>query len=192
MGDCHKWGDESTPTLKKIKIGGFIMMNSVRRLKSEELEVGTADKLGNLLKQFDFVVTEDDFEGISICQILYNGVTKEFVAMNSAGWWVPYKDLHVATEKLNDVIAREFFGLEKCGEYWGRDNTPFVNMPIEDFDAVHESDLILERLARKYDIFTMKERGCRYLTVNGKIYTEKRFRLTVCLAAIDTVRKTME
>lgn len=164
------------------------MMKSVKLLKNEELEIGTTDKHGNPLKQFDFVVTEDDFEGISICQILYNGITKEFVAMNSAGWWVPYKDLGV-TQKLNDVIAREFFGLEKCGDYWGKDNTPFVNMHIEYFDAIHESDLILERLGRKHDIFTMKERGCWYLTVDGKIYTEERLGLAVCLAAINTVRK---
>lgn len=52
-------------------------------LKGEELEIGTTDKHGNQLKQSDFVVAQDDFEGISICQILYNGITKEFVAMKA-------------------------------------------------------------------------------------------------------------
>lgn len=40
--------------------------------------------------------------------------------MNSTGWWIPYQDLSVATEKLDHVIAKEFLGLEKCGMTWSR------------------------------------------------------------------------
>ncbi|COG86002.1 Uncharacterised protein [Streptococcus pneumoniae] len=49
-------------------------MKTVQLLKSEEFEIGTTDKNGHKLRQSDFVVTQDDFEGISICQILYNSI----------------------------------------------------------------------------------------------------------------------
>lgn len=165
-------------------------MKSVQLLKSEEFEIGTVDKQGNRLRQSDFVVTQDSFEGISICQILYNGITKEFVAMSSSGWWVPYQDLPVATEKLDHVIAKDFLGLEKCGAYWGKNNTPFIRMPIEYFNPVEESTLILETLGRRYkDLFTVIENGCWYLTVNKQIYSEERLGVAACLAAINNVRK---
>lgn len=165
------------------------MMKPVKLLKGEELEIGTTDKHGNQLKQSDFVVTQDSFEGISICQILYNGLTKEFVAMSSSGWWIPYQDLVIVTEKLSDVIAKEFLGLEKCGSYWGKNNTPFIRMPIEYFNPVEESTLILETLGRRYkDFFTVIEDGCWYLTVNKQIYSEERLGVAACLAAIDNVR----
>lgn len=165
------------------------MIKSVKLLKGEELEIGTTDKHGNQLKQSDFVVVQDDFEGISICQILYHGLTKEFVAMNSTGWWIPYPDLAVATEKLDHVIAQEFLGLEKCGSYWGKGNTPFIRIPIEYFNAVEESTLILETLGRRYkDLFTVIENGCRYLTINKQIYSEERLGVAACLAAVNSVR----
>jgi hypothetical protein len=66
------------------------MIKSVKMLKGEELEIGTTDKHGNQLKQSDFVVAQDDFEGISICQILYNGITKEFVAMKAGFFFIRY------------------------------------------------------------------------------------------------------
>ncbi|PEF75677.1 hypothetical protein CON94_08975 [Bacillus pseudomycoides] len=164
-------------------------MKSVRLLKGEEYAIGTTDKKGNSLKQSDFVVAQDDFEGISICQILYNGLTKEFVAMSSSGWWISYHDLSIATEKLDHVIAKEFLGLEKCGAYWGKNNTPFIRMPIEYFNPVEESTLILETLGRRYrDLFTVIENGCWYLTVNKQIYSEERLGVAACLAAIDIVR----
>ncbi|HDX9577661.1 TPA: hypothetical protein ROX88_001158 [Bacillus pseudomycoides] len=164
-------------------------MRLVQFLKSKEVEIGTTDKQGNPLKQSDFVVTEDDFEGISICQILYNGITAEFVAMSTSGWWISFKDLNVATEKMEHVIAQEFLGLEKCGAYWGGNNTPFIRMPVECFNPVEESIFILEKLGRYYqDVFTVKERGCWYLTVNGKVYSEERLGVAACLAAIDHVR----
>lgn len=164
-------------------------MRTVQLLKGEEFEIGTTDKQGNPLKQSDFVVAQDDFEGISICQIFYNGITKEFVAMSSSGWWVPYHDLSIATEKLDHVIAQEFLGLEKCGSYWGKGNTPFIRMPIEYFNAVEESTLILETLGRRYkDLFTVIENGCWYLTVNKKIYSEERLGIAACLAAVNSVR----
>ncbi len=165
------------------------MIKSIKLLKGEELEIGTADRHGNQLKQSDFVVAQDDFEGISICQILYNGITKEFVAMSSSGWWVPYHDLSIATEKLDHVIAKDFLGLEKCGTYWGKNNTPFIRMPIAYFNPVEESTLILEKLGRRYkDLFTVIENGCWYLTVNKKIYSEERLRIAACLAAVNSVR----
>lgn len=165
------------------------MMKSVRLLKGEEYAIGTTDKKGNSLKQSDFVVAQDDFEGISICQILYNGLTKEFVAMSSSGWWVPYHDLSIVTEKLDYVIAKEFLGLEKCGAYWGKGNTPFIRMPVEYFNAVEESTLILETLGRRYkDLFTVIENGCWYLTVNKQIYSEERLGIAACLAAVNSVR----
>lgn len=165
------------------------MMRTVQLLKGEELEIGTTDKHGNQLKQSDYVVAQDDFEGISICQILYNGITKEFVAISSSGWWIPYPDLAVATEKLDHVIAQEFLGLEKCESYWGKRNTPFIRMPIEYFNAVEESTLILETLGRRYkDLFTVIENGCWYLTVNKKIYSEERLGIAACLAAVNSVR----
>lgn len=165
------------------------MIKPVKLLKGEELEIGTTDKHGNQLKQSDFVVTQDSFEGISICQILYNGLTKEFVAMSSSGWWIPYQDLSIATEKLDHVIAKEFLGLEKCGSYWGKNNTLFIRMPIEYFNPVEESTLILETLGRRYkDFFTVIENGCWYLTVNKQIYSEERLGVAACLAAIDNVR----
>lgn len=165
------------------------MIKSVKLLKGEELEIGTTDKHGNQLKQSDFVLVQDDFEGISICQILYNGITKEFVAMSSSGWWVPYHDLSIATEKLDHVIAQEFLGLEKCGSYWGKGNTPFIRMPIEYFNAVEESTLILETLGRRYkDLFTVIENGCWYLTINKQIYSEERLGIAACLAAVNSVR----
>lgn len=165
------------------------MIKSVKLLKGEELEIGTTDKHGNQLKQSDFVLVQDDFEGISICQILYNGITKEFVAMSSSGWWVPYHDLSIATEKLDHVIAQEFLGLEKCGSYWGKGNTPFIRMPIEYFNAVEESTLILETLGRRYkDLFTVRENGCWYLTINKQIYSEERLGIAACLAAVNSVR----
>ena len=165
------------------------MIKSVKLLKGEELEIGTTDKHGSQLKQSDFVVTQDSFEGISICQILYNGLTKEFVAMSSSGWWIPYQDLAIVTEKLSDAIAKEFLGLEKCGSYWGKNNTPFIRMPIEYFNPVEESTLILETLGRRYkDFFTVIENGCWYLTVNKQIYSEERLGVAACLAAIDNVR----
>lgn len=164
-------------------------MKSVQFVKGKEIEIGTTDKQGNTLKQSDFVVTEDAFEGTSICQILYNGFTAEFVAMSTSGWWIPYKDLHVATEKLDHVIAQEFLGLEKYEAYWGKNNIPFIRMPVECFNPVEESIFILEKLGRYYqDVFTMKERGCWYLTVNGKVYSEERLGVAACLAAIDHVR----
>lgn len=165
------------------------MMKSVQLLKGEEFEIGTTDKHGNPLKQSDFVVTQNDFEGISICQILYNGITKEFVAMSSSNWWIPYHDLSIVTERLDHVIAKEFLGLEKCGGYWGKNNTPFIRMPIKYFNPVEESTAILEKLGRQYDdLFTVKEKGCWYLTVNKKIYSEASLGIASCLAAIDTVR----
>ncbi|WP_033797124.1 hypothetical protein [Bacillus pseudomycoides] len=164
-------------------------MRSVQLLKGEEVEIGTTDKQGNPLKQSDFVVTYDEFEGISICQILYNGITKEFVAMSTSGWWIPYMDLSVATEKLDHVIAQEFLGLEKCGAYWGKNDTPFIRMSIAYFNPVEESTFILEKLGRQYkDPYTVKENGCWYLTVNGKIYSEERLGVAACLAAIDCAR----
>lgn len=164
-------------------------MKSVQLLKSAEFEIGTVDKQGNKLRQSDFVVTQDSFEGISICQILYNGITKQFVAMSSSGWWVPYHDLSIATEKLDHVIAKEFLELEKCGAYWGKGNTPFIRMPIEYFNPVEESTLILETLGRRYkDLFTVIENGCWYLTVNKQIYSEERLGVVACLAAIDCAR----
>ncbi|PEF32975.1 hypothetical protein [Bacillus wiedmannii] len=165
------------------------MIKSIKLLKGEELGIGTADKHGNQLKQSDFVVAQDDFEGISICQILYNGITKEFVAMSSSGWWIPYQDLSIVTEKLDHVIAKEFLGLEKCGMYWGKNNTPFIRMPIKSFNPVEESTLILETLGRRYkDFFTVIENGCWYLTVNKQIYSEERLGVVACLAAIDCAR----
>jgi hypothetical protein len=166
------------------------MKKSIKPLKGEELEIGTTDKYGNQLKQSDFVVAQDDFEGISICQILYNGITKEFVAMSSSGWWVPYHDLSIATEKLDHVIAQEFLGLEKCGAYLGKGNTPFIRMPIEYFNPVEESTLILEKLGRRYkrDFFTVIENGCWYVTVNKQIYSEERLGIAACLAAVNSVR----
>lgn len=165
------------------------MIKPVKLLKGEELEIGTTDKHGNQLKQSDFVVTQDSFEGISICQILYNGLTKEFVAMSSSGWWIPYQNLSIATEKLDHVIAKEFLGLEKCGAYWGKNNTPFIRMPIEYFNPVEESTLILETLGRRYrDLFTVIENGCWYLTVNKQIYSEGRLGVAACLAAVNSVR----
>ncbi|ARJ25703.1 hypothetical protein B7492_31905 (plasmid) [Bacillus mycoides] len=164
-------------------------MKSIKPLKGEELEIGTTDKYGNQLKQSDFVVAQDDFEGISICQILYHGLTKEFVAMSSSGWWIPYQDLSIATEKLNHVIAQGFLGLEKCGSYWGKRNKPFIRMQIECFNAVEESTLILEILGRRYkDLFTVIENGCWYLTVNKQIYSEERLGIAACLAAVNSVR----
>ncbi|MCR8860370.1 hypothetical protein NQ113_24680 [Bacillus pseudomycoides] len=164
-------------------------MKSVKLLKSEEIKIGTTDKHGNSLKQSDFVVTKDSFEGISICQILYNGITKEFVAMSSSGWWISYQDLSIATEKLDHVIAKEFLGLEKYGAYWGKGNTPFIRMPIEYFNAVEESTLILETLDRRYkDLFTVIENGCWQLTVNKQIYSEERLGIAACLAAVNSVR----
>ena len=50
------------------------VMKTVQLLKSEEFEIGTTDTNGYKLRQSDFVVTQDDFEGISICQILYNSI----------------------------------------------------------------------------------------------------------------------
>lgn len=38
-------------------------MKTVQLLKSEEFEIGTTDKNGHKLRQSDFVVTQDDFEG---------------------------------------------------------------------------------------------------------------------------------
>ena len=134
-------------------------MKTVQLLKSEEFEIGTTDKNGHKLRQSDFVVTQDDFEGISICQILYNS------------------------------IAKEFLGLETCGTYWGKNRTPFIRMPIEYFNPVEESTFILEKLGRQYnDLLSVKENGCWYLTVNKKIYSEKRLGIAACLAAVDTVR----
>ncbi|PFO53839.1 hypothetical protein [Bacillus cereus] len=134
-------------------------MKTVQLLKSEEFEIGTTDKNGLKLRQSDFVVTQDDFEGISICQILYNS------------------------------IAKEFLGLENCGTYWGKNRTPFIRMPIEYFNPVEESTFILEKLGRQYDdLLSVKENGCWYLTVNKKIYSEKRLGIAACLAAVDTVR----
>ncbi|PEJ23252.1 hypothetical protein CN887_21065 [Bacillus pseudomycoides] len=164
-------------------------MKSVQLLKGEEIEIGITDKQGNSLKQSDFVITHDEFEGISICQILYSGITKKFVAMSSSGWWIPYQNLSIATEKLDHVIAQEFLGLEKCGAYWGKGNTPFIRMPIECFNAVEESTLILERLGRRYkDLFTVLENGCWYLTVNRQIYSEERLGIAACLAAVNSAR----
>jgi len=109
--------------------------------------------------------------------------------MSSSGWWVPYHDLSIATEKLDHVIAKEFLGLEKCGAYWGKNNTPFIRMPIEYFNAVEESTLILETLGRRYkDLFTVIENGCWYLTVNKQIYSEERLGIAACLAAVNSVR----
>ncbi|MGQ7871546.1 hypothetical protein [Bacillus sp. 1A] len=134
-------------------------MKTVQLLKSEEFEIGTTDKNGRKLRQSDFDVTQDDFEGISICQILYNS------------------------------IAKEFLGLETCGTYWGKNRTPFIRMPIEYFNPVEESTFILEKLGRQYDdLLSVKENGCWYLTVNKKIYSEKRLGIAACLAAVDTVR----
>ncbi|MCW1941817.1 hypothetical protein OMD49_29895 [Bacillus anthracis] len=128
-------------------------MKTVQLLKSKEFEIGTTDKYGHKLRQSDFVVTQDDFEGISICQILYNSIAKEFMAMSDSNWWIPYHDLSVATERLDHVIVKEFLGLEKLG--------------------------------RQYDdLLSIKEDGCWYLTVNKKIYSEKR----LGIAAIDSVR----
>ncbi|MBJ8030711.1 hypothetical protein [Bacillus cereus group sp. N21] len=164
-------------------------MKSVQILKVKEVDIGTVDKHGNPLKQSDFVVAQDDFEGISICQILYNGITKEFVAMSFSGWWIPYQDLSIATEKLDHVIAKEFLGLKKCGAYWGKNNTPFIRMPIEYFNPVEEFTFILEKLSRQYkELYKVKEHGCWYLTVNGKIYSEERLGVATCLAAIDCAR----
>ncbi|HDR7203804.1 TPA: hypothetical protein QCW56_002355 [Bacillus cereus] len=164
-------------------------MKTVQLLKSEEFEIGTTDKNGHKLRQSDFVVTQDDFEGISICQILYNSIAKEFVAMSDSNWWIPYHDLSVATERLDYVIAKEFLGLEKCGTYWGKNRTPFIRMPVEYFNPVEESTFILEKLGRQYDdLLSVKENGCWYLTVNKKIYSEKRLGIAACLAAVDTVR----
>ncbi|PFY13932.1 hypothetical protein [Bacillus pseudomycoides] len=164
-------------------------MRTVQLLKGEEFEIGTHDKPGNPLKQSDFVVAQDDFEGISICQILYNGITKKFAAMSSSGWWISYQDLSIATEKLDHVIAKEFLGLEKYGAYWGKGNTPFIRMPIEYFNAVEESTLILETLGRRYkDLFTVIENGCWQLTVNKQIYCEERLGIAACLAAVNSVR----
>lgn len=42
-------------------------MKTVQLLKSEEIEIGTTDKKANKLRQSDFVITKNDFEGISIC-----------------------------------------------------------------------------------------------------------------------------
>lgn len=79
--------------------------------------------------------------------------------------------------------------MEKCGGYWGKNNTPFIRMPIKYFNPVEESTAILEKLGRQYDdLFTVKEKGCWYLTVNKKIYSEARLGIASCLAAIDTVR----
>ncbi|MEI4618285.1 hypothetical protein [Bacillus cereus] len=126
-------------------------MKTVQLLKSEEFEIGTTDKKGHKLRQSDFVVTQDDFEGISICQILYNSIAKEFV------------------------------GLEKCGTYWGKNRTPFIRMPVEYFNPVEESTFILEKLGRQYDdLLSIKENGCWYLTVNKKIYSEKRLGIAAC------------
>ncbi|MBJ8055807.1 hypothetical protein JDS87_28880, partial [Bacillus cereus] len=48
---------------------------------------------------------------------------------------------------------------------------------------------ILEKLGRQYDdLFSIKENGCWYLTVNKKVYSEKRLGIAACLAAVDTVR----
>lgn len=80
-------------------------------------------------------------------------------------------------------------GLEKCGTYWGKNRTPFIRMPIEYFNPVEESTFILEKLGRQYDdLLSVKENGCWYLTVNKKIYSEKRLGIAACLAAINTVR----
>lgn len=79
--------------------------------------------------------------------------------MSSSNWWIPYHDLSVATERLDYVIAKEFLGLEKCGTYWGKNQTPFTRMLVEYFNPVEESTFILEKLGRQYDdLFSVKRK----------------------------------
>ncbi|WP_319618214.1 MULTISPECIES: hypothetical protein [Bacillus cereus group] len=162
-------------------------MSHIEMLKQGEIEIGATDKNGNALKQFDFVVKQDDEEGISICCILYHGVTKEFVAMSTSDWWVPFQDLHV-TEKLDHVIAIEFFGLERVGQYWGVKNQPFENMPVDQFGALNESTNILEKLGEEHNATINKVDGHWHIKIGDKDYSDERLGVAACLAAVSTVR----
>lgn len=166
------------------------MKKMLEMMEKGPIEIGANDKNGTPLKQFDFVVGElGDWElgEWNIGGIIFSVIENEFVAHFMDCWTT--KDNLDKVEKLDDVIAKEVFGWEKVGEYWGRDGRAMKDMLISDFHAVNYSALVLEELGKKHEVSVTNPDGLWIVEVDEQKYLEGRLGVAICNAAVNTVRK---
>ncbi|MEF7566022.1 hypothetical protein V4V35_23815 [Bacillus infantis] len=110
------------------------------------VKVGSRDKAGNELRQFDFVVMEDPDEGEhSLHCIIYSETTQSFVAMHDSGGFIMQEDFSLAL-KVEDILAERLLGWSKIevdGEmYWDMggllDGIPDKTILYREFDPMND------------------------------------------------------
>ncbi|HHK5536871.1 TPA: hypothetical protein ACQUHH_005417 [Bacillus mobilis] len=156
--------------------------------KQGAIDINAVDKNGESLKQYDSVIAHDGCEWKIGC-ITYSAIDENFVAHFGDGW-ISFEDLS-EVEKLNEVIAREVLGWEKIETHWGKGGKAFHDMPLEEFDAINYSTIILDHFHEEgRNVMVKNEDGYWQVNIDDNDYVvEEKIGIAVCAAAVNAVRR---